>query len=50
MMTQANSFFEPEQQSALSRWVVANQVGSPDPSLEAVFNKSINGCLVFLLR
>lgn len=42
MMTQANSFFEPEQQSALSRWVVANQVGSPDPSLEAVFNRFNN--------
>jgi len=42
MMTQANSFFEPEQQSALSRWVVSNQVGSPDPSLEAVFNNFNN--------
>ncbi len=42
MMTQANSFFEPEQQSALSKWVVANQVGSPDPSLEAVFSNFNN--------
>ena len=42
MMVQANSLFEPEQQSALSRWVVANQVGSPDPSLEAVFNNFNN--------
>ncbi len=42
MMTQANSFFEPEQQSELSRWVVANQIGSPDPSLEAVFDRFNN--------
>jgi hypothetical protein len=42
MMTQANSFFEPEQQSELSRWVVANQIGSPDPSLEAIFNRFNN--------
>ncbi len=42
MMTKANSFFEPEQQNTLSKWVVANQVGSPEPSLDAVFNQFNN--------
>jgi hypothetical protein len=42
MMAQANATFEPEQQNTLSKWVVANQVGSPDPSLEAVFNNFNN--------